>query len=182
MSSFTPIPLDEAKPEQLRDFALKFLNLDLERNATDAEVRSAIEMAQPGVNTIFVEQDTAPDIERIEPPEGDAVDRLSGSFGRNDPRAVIRILEVETEDGTGGHDVPVGVNGRVWQLKRGVDLPVPWRVVEALGLTIQDIVRHSEDGEVIVRQSARVPITVVQRPSEEAIAAWHAETDAQFCP
>jgi hypothetical protein len=80
-------------------------------------------------------------------------------------------------------DVGVGVNGMVWQLKRDVNLDVPWRVVEALGLTDQDIVRHTEEGEVVITTSRRVQVQFpLGMPSMDDIKAWRARTDDVFCP
>lgn len=188
-----PKLIAESTPEERRAYAINFLNLDITPSASDDDVHSAIRQAQPDVTTIFVAvQPDAPFILGTEPlpdaalaPEEQA-GRSQGSLGRGDPRAVIFIQPVESADGTGNEDVYVGVNGRGWQLRRGVDLNVPWRVVEALDLTIQDIVRHRDDegheGEEVVTQAHRFPVTVRKAPSEEEVAAWHERTDELFCP
>lgn len=193
MSSIKPIAIASATPAQLAAFARTFLNLDISEAASDAEILSAIDAAQPGVTTIFatVEDEADAPIERINPPLAaaalatgaeDTNARVAGSLGQEDPRAIISIMSTETEDGTGGDDVAVGVNGRVWQLKRGVDLNVPWRVVEALKAAVTTVVRHNDEGDVVTRDSQRIPFTILSQPSAEELAAWHAKTDAAFCP
>jgi hypothetical protein len=190
MSSIKSIQIDEATPAQIAAFARNFLNLDVSPEASDDQILSRVKAAQPGIATIFVMADEFEEVERINPPlasqvlEGEAqnVDRLAGSLGRDDPRAIISIMSVESEDGRGSEDVPIGVNGRIWQLQRGKDLNVPWRVVEALRRCVQTIVRHDDEGNVTEREAARYPFTILQSPSQQEIADWHERTDGAFCP
>lgn len=191
-----PKSLDEATPEERRAYAQNFLNIDIALTANDDEVTAAIRQAQPNSGQIFVmgeldqaEQagtgaQEAPPAEVNLRPEEDA-GRMTGTLGKGDPRATIEIQVVETEDGKGGDDVFVGVNGRGWQLKRGVLLDVPWRVVEALDHAEADIIRHSHDegreGEIIKRTAKRFPYIFHSKPSEQEIADWHERTDAEFC-
>lgn len=185
------IPTDQATPEQRVDYVRNFLNLPLAGAETEAEISAMIDRAQPGHPFMFVnEVDTPEEIAAAETaavplkPE-EATGRQAGSLGKGDPRAVIFIPAIDTEDGSGNNDVLVGVNGRGWQLKRGVDLPVPWRVVVALQNAVADIVRHRSDegheGEVLVTKAARFNFQFVEQPSKAEIDAWLERTSAQFC-
>lgn len=193
--SITSKPLDEATPAEQRAYATNFLNLEIHPDASDADVTATIRQANPNVTDIFVmgEVDTAPapasafvegaNEVTLKPEEEPG--RLAGSLGKGDPRAIIEIAIIESEDEQGGADVFVGVNGRGWQLKRGVPLDVPWRVVEALDLAEQNIVRHRQDegheGEVIERKAKRFPYIFHERPTDAQINDWHKATDHLFC-
>lgn len=186
-----PIGLAEATPEQRRAYVRNFLNLDVSDSDSDDAVATKITQAQPGVQQIFVNEPDSPEevaaqeteTVTLKPEEGQG--RQSGTLGGGDPRAIIMIPIVETEDGSGARDVLVGVNGRGWQLKRGVDLNVPWRVVEALKSAQADIVRHRNDegheGEVVVHKALRYNFNMVQAPSKAEIDAWLERTGAEFC-
>lgn len=172
------ILITDATPDQRRSFATDFLNLDVTPEDDDNAVQSKIEQAQPGTKMIFIEEAEAPIEPELRPEETSG--RSTGTLGKGDPRAVIHIDSVESEDGSGGRDVLVGVNGRAWQLKRGANLDVPWRVVEALHNAQADIIRH-EDGETTSRKSRRVPVNVISGPSKEEIEAWRERTAKDFC-
>lgn len=181
--------LADATPEQLRDYATNFLNLDASAADSDDAIRSLIQSAQPNNPTIFYQEaDTVADVAATETAEvqlrpEEAPGKIAGSLGHGDPRAVIFIPVVEAEGGD--RDVPVGVNGRAWLLKRGHDLPVPWRVVAALESAIADVVTHRTDegheGEIDVRASSRFPFSFKERPTEAEIEAWRARIGAEFC-
>lgn len=121
----------------------------------------------------------------VELKKEEATGKMAGSLGRGDPRAVIRIPVVDTEDGAGARDVVVGVNGRAWQLKRGPDLPVPWRVVEALKNAKMHVVRHSfeegREGDVDIRIADRFAVQMLSGPSQAEIDEWVERTGAEFC-
>lgn len=184
-SPVTSIALADATPEQKRAFATNFLSLDLEPDTDDATIDSLIARAQPGIGHIFVMTgpDAAPEIaaEAAAEPEPQGVGSV-GTLGRGDPRAIIQIPVVDTEDKSGENDVMVGVNGRAWQLQRGVDLPVPWRVVIALQNAIGESIRHDpSSGDETKTINKRVSFQFVEKPSDAEIKRWHEETDALFC-
>lgn len=163
-------------------YARDFLNLDVDEANDDQDIISAIRIAQPNSDLIFVEEsDQAQQAHAAEAEQSTAPQPAGGgsmgSLGGKDPRIIINIPVQETNDGTGADDVAVGVNGRVWQLKRGHDLDVPLRVAEALGVTDQDLIRHNDEGDVSVIRSKRIPFSVVQAPSIEEVQAWHAAVD-----
>ena len=189
------VSIDVASPAERRSFASEFLNLELPSEASDDEVSAQIQRAQPGVSTIFVQEaaDVAEEqAPQVEPTEDEKARLLNlrpeergrpgaGSLGQGDPRVKIMIPVVDSEDETGAQDVLVGVNGRAWQLRRGVELNIPIRVLEALQNASATIVRHNEEGEEVRRDAKRVPFQVLDMPSEAAVAKWHEDTDALFC-
>ncbi len=186
-----PIALSEATAEQRFAYAASFLNLPVDSTDSPDAILSKIQAAQPGVTQIFVQDaDTPADVAAAETAEvelkpEESSGRSTGTLGKGDPRAVIFIDILDTEDGSGSRDVLVGVNGRAWQLKRGHDLPVPWRVCAALDDAVADIVRHSQEegheGEVIVRPTKRIPYRFIEKPPQAEIDAWLERTGAEFC-
>lgn len=186
------ITLEEATAEQKRTFCTQFLNLAIQPDASEADLDAAIARAQPGVPTIFaietpakVEQEQAEAAAAAAAPDGAGPGGMVGTLGRNDPRAVIEIPVVDTKDSSGRADVNVGVNGRVWQLKRGHELNVPWRVVEALRNAVFVKVEHEDKGfgnvEERVTEGKRFGFSIIERPSQAAIDAWLERTGPEFC-
>ncbi len=177
----------DAAPHELRKYAADVLNLDLTGSESDAEVLALVQRAQPGNENIFVEQtpvdDEAPLTGSFDTINHEEAGRVTGSLGRSDPRVVINI-PFQGEDNIGRADVAVGVNGVIWQIKRNHNVTVPWRVVVALGLTVQDIVRHDmEKDEVIITPTMRFPVTFPEgRPDPAVIEAWMERTAEAFCP
>lgn len=186
-----PITIDQATPAQIFAYATAFLNLPMTGGETDGDILAKIREAQPGSEQIFVKEAdtpaevTAAEIAPVTLKEEEATGKMAGSLGKGDPRAIIFIPIVETEDGSGARDVVVGVNGRAWQLQRGHDLPVPWRVVEALQGARAEIIRHSHEegheGEVITHFSDRFGFNFKEKPSETEIAEWLERTGSEFC-
>ena len=54
------------------------------------------------------------------------------------------IVKIPLERGKKNDDVYVAVNGRTWQIKRGVDVEVPERVAEALRLSEEQLFKAYE--------------------------------------
>lgn len=190
------VPITEATAEQKRSFVVNFLNLDLPTDASDSDVESAIMRAQPGTTLIFVEEIEQPQAPAVAPPSAfedggagnvplapeEQVGRAVGSLGKKDPRWLIELPIVDTEDNSGSRDVLVGVNGRAWQIKRGVPVNLPQRVVEALDHAVTDILRHNPDtGDDIRRSAKRHPYQIHERPTEAEIVAWREATANEFC-
>lgn len=185
--SIIPKKLTDAAPHEVRAYATNFLNLEMTGSESDAEVIALVTRAQPGSDQIFVQADDEA-LQDVEP-LGQTMtindtSRIAGSTGRGDPRVIINIPVGSGDDVISRSDVGVGVNGVVWQLKRGVDLDVPWRVVVALGLTEQDIVRHDfENDSVIVTRAMRFPVNFPRgAPDRDVIRAWHEATDDLVMP
>lgn len=177
--------IDEATDAQIRDYATRFLNLDLSGNETPSQILAKVKKVQTHDN-IFVEsdddaieavQDAAPEIDApvVSAPSA----RSSGSLGREDPRVTINIQsDMRSADGSKNDDVQVAVNGVAWLIKRGVDVDVPLRVVEALNAAKELVIRHDDEGEVMETIMPRFNISYPNgAPSRQEIAEWHAKTD-----
>lgn len=194
-SPITSVALDQATPSQRRAYATTFLQLDVADTSSDDEVLSAIQRAQPNVTTIFAMDEAAP--APVEAPtNGGFVAPVNpvlrpeeqnrpttGSLGHGDPRYIINIPVIDGDDtNDASQDVFVGVLGRAWQLRRGVDLNVPARVVEALKNTIATSYNHDDSGNETARDVKRIPYQTVEAPTAEQIADWHARTDHLLNP
>lgn len=185
------IPLAEATPEQVFEFARTFLNLEVTGADSADSVSAKIQTAAPNTTMIFVNEPdsvaevAASEVAEVELRPEENTGRSTGTLGKGDPRAIIMIPIVETEDGSGARDVLVGVNGRAWQLKRGVDLPVPFRVVRALQAAKANIIRHSQEegkeGDVISHEAMRFNFNMVEGPSQAEIEEWDRRVGAEFC-
>ncbi len=190
MATIKVMKIADTSPGDRRAYVANVLNLDVTGSETDSQITAMIAAAQPGSDTIFVAVDDATAIDAADaqtdaaaqPVADDSAGRLAGSLGRGDPR--VTILIPATDDVIGRADVVVGVNGVIWQLKRSVDLDVPWRVVEALGLTVQDIVRHDiEKDEVIITKTPRYTVTYPRgMPPRDLIEAWFERTKNEKLP
>lgn len=183
------IPLTEATDDQKRAFATNFLNLDVAADASPDKIDSAIRQAQPNTTTIFVMDSDEAMQEAAEAPNPEDVitrtedaGRSVGSLGKGDPRWIINIPVIESQDGSGARDVEVGVNGRAWQIRRGDDVSVPHRVVLALDAAMQTIVEHNMDnGDTTTREARRIGYQVIEKPSKAEIDDWFERTKDEFC-
>ncbi len=190
MPTFKSVAIDEATAAQRFKYATSILNLELDEADSDEQVIAQIRQAQPQSQMIFVEDEGEPEVERQVPTDlsetlHEQATGIQGTRGSSDPRAVIRIAITERPDG-GKEDVAVGVNGFVWQLKRGVDIEVPWRVVEALRNAIETNITHDarpeHEGEVISNEVDRIPFSIISGPSQAEIAEWKSRVGSKFCP
>jgi hypothetical protein len=186
------IPILDASPDQMR-YAATFLGLDVDGeddNTIFAKVAAAVgsdEMiwiAEHVEPAILAQTGAAPPLAAGAREPGPTIDAgsIQGTLGSDDPRAVIRIDTEERNGQTYDGDVSVGVNGRAWQIKRGVPAEVPWRVVEALKIAVKDVVTHNDRGEENVRSVNAYPWTLISGPSAAEIAAWRERTDAVPLP
>lgn len=180
------IPFETATEAQKRTFANTFLNLELDPDANIAHVEAAIRQANGGdVKTIFTleaDEGLAPAADQVTQTAADVVPgSMQGSLGRGDPRWKIVIPIVETDDGSGSRDVIVGVNGRAWQMKRGVELNVPHRVVVALDLAYATVYSDDDAGNRTQHEAKRFSYQTNERPSDAAIREWELATQDQFC-
>jgi hypothetical protein len=188
------LPLAEATPAQVRAYATDFLQLDIEHGSSDAAVEAAVMTAQgwagDGTEMIFVMEaaaaapsqagDPPPFVPGATAPRPAApVGAMAGSLGHDDPQVTIKINNDAGRGSIGARDVPVGVNGRVWQLKRMVPVKIPYRVFLALQDAIEDEVTHDpSNNEELHTDVQRVTYQSISMPSADEIAEWHARVDA----
>jgi len=105
------------------------------------------------------------------------------SGASTDKRVVININESEDSQDA-DNEVPVQVNGRAYQIKRGVDVSVPPEVVVALENAVVDkaIPFKDESGMTrgfTLRPSKRFPFRVVDEESMSILKHWKNESLAR---
>jgi hypothetical protein len=190
MPKMRPVSIWEADNTQRRWYALNLLQIDIEGD-TDEAVTSKIMQANAGSEQIFVTDEVAAvDQAGDLPPHVDGATHVElavahapgsqGSLGQGDPRVVINIPVEMRNNEAYDRDVEVGVNGRCWQIRRAIDVPVPYRVYLALRAAVGMSVDHKTVGADVVETERNVPRfspNVVKMPSDAEIAAWHARTD-----
>lgn len=183
MRKFETKHIAEATPAEIRNYAQIFLGIPTEDNS-DSEVLAKVTAAQEG-DTIFVatEQDE-PEPQTGSPPpnvEGNS-QKMSGSFGRDDPKVTLTLHAEERDGIVINRHKEVGVNGVVWLLKRGESITIPYRVYENLNNAQRHAITHTKDGEVREQVVHNTPFNIEQMPSKEEIKAWHLRVDGEFVP
>ena len=182
MKKFESRDIGEATPEELRAYATQFLGIMVD-DATDPEVLAKVRAANDG-DTIFVAVDTGEPADQTgsPPPPPEESGGLQGSLGRDDPRVQL-TLHAEDRDGVVvNHHKEVGVNGRVWALKRGVSINIPYRVFLALELAEREVITHDSEGNVRVQRVKNTPYNIERMPGPEEIRQWHERVDQEFVP
>lgn len=196
MIKHVQIGINDATEIQRRLFAKDYLSLEGIDGMSDDTLLSTIVACNGGSEMIFiaVEQDPAPTAQQesatqakvgplvdpfrdpATPPSGG----MAGSLGHDDPKVEL-IIHAENRNGeTYNRDVEVGVNGRVWQIKRGVKATVPYRVYLAILDAVQTNYTHENVGNDVIEVASDAPRVTVQPsvlPSKQEIADWHARID-----
>ena len=173
MTKMIRIPIARATDAQIRDFCdVQQLELSkTTRSAMLATLSAAWEhdyLLAPAPDP----SEAAGERERVSPT---AQQRVSTGLGEDDPKWLVEIGETEM---IGGKDpVPVGVNGRAVVLQRNMRIELPHRYKLALDLAIRETVEQDERSHEISTSRVRnYPLTVLEKPSEEAILAWEKRT------
>jgi hypothetical protein len=192
---FKLIQIAEASDNQLRDF-VAMMGAEAGQNEARPNLEAKIQQLSPGLTAIRLPDTGAPfDFED----QGGAPVRPEGYVDRNvetvapglsirteagpriDPRVLIQINNDENNGEVNKEDVPVGVNGVVWQLKRGMPLDVPYRVLLVLMDAKRQIITHStaqdNEGEVVTSIAYAYPFVVIKPADPEEVRAWHAAVD-----
>lgn len=183
MRKFESMNINEATPEQLRNYAMIFLGIPVEGD-DDAAVLAKVRAANEG-ETIFIK---APDPETDQtgsaPTPGEEIKGggIVGSLGRSDPKVTLTLHAEERDGVVVNRHKEVGVNGLVWLLKRGEPITIPYRVYEALKNAERHVITHTSDGEVREQIVHNTPYNIERMPPDEEIAKWHAQTDQMFVP
>ena len=183
MRKFETVTLDEATPEQLREYAKSFLGQIVD-NDDDAAVRAKVRAATEG-ETIFVPADTGEisDQTGTPPPDTEGTGGgLVGTLGRNDPKVTLTLHAEERDGQVVNRHKEVGVNGVVWLLKRGESITIPYRVFLALDAAERHVITHTTEGEQREQVVKNTPFNIERMPPPEEIKAWHEKTDSQFVP
>ena len=135
------IPVSEASATQLAHYASTQLGIDCQfREGRD---KILAKMATVGFNDseIEVEDDTPP--APTETFVGTSSDAPAG------PRKTKRIMIPQSNEPGGKEAVPVGVNGRVARIKRGIPVDVPVEYVEVLQNAQRVVFDKDENGAPI---------------------------------
>lgn len=183
MQKFETKSIDDATPEELREYAASFLGIPTDGIPND-QVLAKVRAANDG-DTIYVRGAEAPPPQIGTPPmpvEEPEARRLVGGVGRDDPKVRLTLHAEERDGVVNNRHKEVGVNGVVWLLKRGVSLDVPYRVYLALNDAERDNISHDAEGNVIRQRVKNTPFNVERMPSQAEIDAWHERTRDQFVP
>lgn len=184
MRKFETVNINEATPEQLRDYAKSFLGIPVDGD-DDGAVLAKVRAANEG-ETIFVRAEAEATDQTGRPPSN-VEDKpfgggIVGSLGRKDPKVTLTLHAEERDGVVVNRHKEVGVNGVVWLLKRGESITIPYRVFEALENAERHVITMTPDGETKEQVVKNTPYNIEQMPTPEDLAQWHADTDNEFVP
>lgn len=140
------IDLKTASLAEMKQYARDELGLSIPRGAEEETIRKLIADA---------------DDSSAQPPKpakvGDVIPK----------RRMIKINIMKTDRDGGDRDVPVGVNGKLYLIQRGVDVEVPAEVVEVLRNAVETRWEQRKDPEnplrsqMIRRDTHAYPFSIV---------------------
>lgn len=191
MERLVKIPINEASNKQLLFYAQRVLGLDVNKGANNSTIIAKIESAQPGTTEIDVEetadmQTNASSGDTLTPAAADVPeDTHQAAHFRHDPKVTVRISP--TSDKTRAKDVQIAVNGDVVIVKRGAEVPIPYRHYLALRDAVEKVGRETDE----INPKTHMPIiewvdlpsyeySVLRMPTDAEIADFHKRTDAAF--
>lgn len=149
------IPIDKASAAQLAAFAGLNLGLEIEDGASAAKVRAVI--ARSGYDKDFIE--LAGEAERAHPP---LAGQSFNSYAEGTRPTKVKIL-IQRQSGNGNDQpVPIGVNGSVMFVPRGVEVEIPWIYYHALSNAVQqEFDPDDQDGLKKARDIPTYPYSVI---------------------
>lgn len=181
------IALDEADYASLKAYAEVQLGLEVKNPSNSAQVRAKIRTVAPDLTHIPGKAAVAPAAAPVAPapaapaaPVAAEVVKYDLYNANLDPK--VKIVVDKTADGMRARDVVVSVNDKVWQIKRGEEVNVPYRVYHALMIAIEK--RAVFNGEVNsfgmpeyeYQDVMSYPFRVLEMPDKAEIERWHRET------
>lgn len=180
------ISIDEADNSQLFYFATNILGIDVKAGANSSTLRAKIEQAAPGTIEITAPAASAPTQAASPTPAIRKVsgipDGVAGLHYKYDPKVMVRIAK--TNEATRSREVQLSVNGDVVILKRGETVPIPYRHFIALQNAIETVGQETDEINPVTNlpivefiEQPSYPFQVLDEPSDEEIAAWHARVD-----
>lgn len=140
------IDLKTASLAELKQYARDELGLSVPRGIDEDAIRKLIADADETV---------------IEPPKPAKVGDVLPAKRR------VKIHIMKTDKDGGDRDVPVGVNGKIYLIQRGVDVEVPVEVVEVLKNAIETRWEQRKDpdnplrSQMIRRDTHAYPFSIV---------------------
>lgn len=183
------IPIEEANAAQLRYYAETVLGLDgVKPGQSAGHLIGKIQAASPDITQVEVPETMIEAPEAIQPGKPAAPASASpapsgreGGHFRYDPKVTLQVQS--TNDGSRPKRVFVACNGDVIEIKRGVDVTIPYRFFLALENAVELRPRESDEinpntGMPVIEmvEQPSYPYSVKAMPSAEEIAAWHART------
>ncbi len=183
MQKFETKSLNEATPDELRNYAKQFLGIPVDDD-DDAAVLAKVRAANDG-DTIFVANGADPADMSGDAPlpvEASQGGGTMGTLGHDDPKVTLTLHAEERDGVVVNRHKEVGVGGRVWLLKRGESITIPYRVYSALKDAERHVITHTPEGEQREQVVHNTPFNVERMPPPEEIAAWHKRTDDMFVP
>lgn len=169
-------PIIRASDAELRAHAEEVLCLDVSAATTRAAILGILGPAWSN-DWILVEEAEleAPAEAQDETTRAQAQQSLVTGSSRDDPMWLIRVQATELP---GGRDpVPVGVNGSIVVIQRGVEAKVPHRFVGALRDAVRESITQSMKTQEITRSTfTNYPFEIIERPSPQEIAEFRERT------
>lgn len=176
------IPIKDATDLQLRAWATEALGLQIAHNASREKIAAAILQADQA-GEIFIETPQAP-------PAPDSMDPMMNYVGpsqikplmgkgaayKSDPHVVLVLNR--TEEHGGDEPLPLSVNGKRFDIPRGVPVVIPWRYFLNLRQCIKTVYHQVSDNEVLGRDVQAYPFNVLVWPSREEVINWHTKDAA----
>lgn len=175
------IHLKDATDQQIRTYIDTVLQVPVATNAGRNEMCAAILRADPSGEITLLEEDRAPKtdddnyrailnsmnlVETMKPLKG------TGPAYKTDPLVVITIAR--SEEKGGDEPVPLGVNGKRFDVMRGVPVEIPWRYFLVLRQCIKTVYHQVSVNEPpIGRDVPMYPFNIQAMPPREEIEAWH---------
>lgn len=166
----------QASDAELRDFAELTLQLDLAGATNRHDIEAKIKSTWPQ-DFILVEVSDMPDVaeDQDDSARAQARQRVGGLRYQDDPKCLVLISATELP---GGKDpVPVGCNGDIVVLQRGMEIELPYRF---LGVLLDAVrISVSQDPKTLefsYSKFTNYPLQVLERPSKQEIAEFKART------
>jgi hypothetical protein len=84
----------------------------------------------------------------------------------------VKVVIDESQNPSDPSRALVIVNGRAYDIQRGIETDLPPEVVEALENAVADKVFQSADGEIHTRPTKRFPFRIQDEEGQRVMAAW----------
>lgn len=174
-----------ATDRQLLDFARTFLQIDgVQPNSSRETLLSKIaKVHQHDTVTVVSTDDEAPEPEHNAPPARVVPDVLDDGLrmdtdSRSDPTYTIILQQQSGLGNFGKRPVPVGVNGRVMLIPRGIEVTIPARFFlalrEAVESKFEDVVDQDNPTKVerVETETLSYPFQIVKQPTQAELDTW----------
>ncbi|RFC65014.1 hypothetical protein DYI37_03875 [Fulvimarina endophytica] len=153
MTDTTKVKMTDATVAQLMMLATQTLGLEIEGTPTKAQLKAKI--AEAGFSETEFEVE-----EEVEPVENPT----DAQIAEMDDERTVRIVIPKQEGVPGGTDaVPIGVNGRVARVMRGIEVDVPVKYVRVLDNAKKTVFTKDENQKIIGKEEVHIyPFSVIR--------------------